>query len=459
MYAPKKVDGKDTTHTYAYKSKSISLSANSAYKITFEVYYDNTNDDSNFTGNVYANLILNDENVAEFLTAVEESKASDTKGKWVTYTFLVHAGTTPKSVYLELGIKDATGTAFFQKVRYTKLAEKTVDDEKISVDAQFDELVKEAGSLENQNKNNIRVVGFEKDPFSMHSSNKVENKDYYESLSHSLKTETNSDKETVVVANQGEIGIVDLNEADGLTLKVDPNYNLESAFLKNPKSESNFALVIYNENNYHTTVVPSNDISLSSSSYYEITLYVKTKGISEGNGLKVYMDKISATFENINTESNQYGDLTDSNDYKKFTVYVKTGTSTLSGLKITYELGQENNMFTGTALVSDLRVTKLKDEAAYNELVEAVDSNDTTTIVKNFAIDDHDHDHSHEHADNLTLATFFLVFSSILLVAALVFALVSVSIKRNPNLKAMASGTKAKKASNKKSDEQKDGFI
>lgn len=461
MYLPKTVDGKDTNHDIGYKSSSISLSSNSAYKITFEVFVSNSSADSEFEGSIYANLIASDENIAEFKTKVELYD-NDLKGKWITYTFAVHTGSSSRSVYIELGVEDATGTAFFQKVRYTKLAEKTVNDEKISVNKQFQEIKNEFNTVEKQTANNIKFVDYEKDAFLMHSENKVQDKDYYSSLSHKLRTEEDDKKTTDVdesIIEQGEMGIVDLTESDGLTLSANPLYNLESSFLNNPKASNSFGMVIYNSSNYYTSVRPKNEISLSSSSYYEISIYVKTKDIAEGNGLKIYMDKISVTFDNINTEKNNYGDLTESNGYKKFTAYVKTGESTISGLQIVYELGSSNNKFTGTALLSNLQITKLDDEEAYNELVQSIDSNDKTTVIKDFAPTEEEHKHEHEHADNLTLSTFFLVFSSILLVAVLVFALVSVYIKKVPTNKTVSGTNKANVKKEMKSDVQKDGFV
>jgi len=457
IYSPKTVDEKETKHDYGYKSSSISLSSNSAYKITVQVYVVGNTANSNFSGNVYLNLIASDNNIAEFNTEIT-TEETETKGKWLTYTFAVHTGSASRTVYIELGVKNANGTVFFQKVNYKKLAEKTVENEKISVDKQFEEIQNEYNSVATQTENRVKVVNFEKNPFVMHSENKVENKDYYESLSHSLRTGTdNKDTEKdESIIEQGEMGIVDLTEADGLTLSLDPSYNLSQDFLSNPKASSKFAMFIYNGTNHYTQVSPNSEISLSSSSYYEISVYVKTKDIAENKGLKIYIDKISVTFDNINTETNDYGSLTETNGYKKFTAYVQTGSSTISGLKIIYELGSEKDKITGTALISDVMVTKIADETAYNELVEKVNDDDKTSVIKNFAVDA-DHSHEHDHADNLTLATFFLVFSSLLLVAALVFALISVYVRKNVTL-TTSTGSKTK-STKKDSDIPKDGFV
>lgn len=450
IYSPASAEEK---YYYGYKSTDFSLSSNSVYKITFEVYAATT-DDSNFSGDIFAKLIYADNTIAEFTTTMTSTDAN--RGAWKKYTMVVRTGSTSRTCKLHIGVEDANGTAFFQKVGYTKLAEKTVDDEKISVDAQYAEIVKEFNTVALQNQNRYRFVNFDGDAFIMHSQEKAEDKDYYTSLSHSLP-EAGKDEDPIV---QGELGIVDTT-AD-VTLDNDPAYNLESAFMTNPKVDSNFAMVIYNGDNYKTVVNPNTTITLSSSSYYQISVYVKTKDIADGNGLNIIMDKISTKFSNINTEANDYGDLTETNGYKQFTVLVKTGSSNISNLTISYQLGTESNKFTGTALLTGLSVTKLADEEAYNTILEDVDSSDKTTVVKDFSSKDDDSSKDEEDADNLTLATFFLVFSSILLVAVLIFALVMIYIKRIPRTHTVSGKNNAnivKTKGDKDDPTQTDGFV
>lgn len=451
IYAPSK---DEKTHMYGYKSTDFSLSSNSVYKVSFEAYAakgEQADSDADFAGDIFAKLVYSDKTISEFNTTI---LSTDTKGVWQKYTFVVRTGSSSRTCKIHLGVDNAVGTVFFQKVGYTKLAEKTVDDEKISVDSQFDKIAEQYPSVDEQIAGFTRIVDIEGGPFSMISKDKVEGKDYYSSLSHSLK-EAGKDEDPII---QGELGIVDTTkDLSGFT-------GLTAEYLNNPAVKSKFAMLIHNNENYATVVNPNNTVSLSSSSYYQITFYAKTNAISEGNGLTVKMDKISVTFDNINTTENDYGDLTETNGYKKFTVLVKTGSSTISGLTISYELGSKGKEFTGSALVSGLNVTKLKDEAAYNEVVETVDTTDLATVLKDFTSKEKD-SKAEDEADNLTLATFFLVFSSILLVAALVVALVAVYIKRSPKLQHLTTNTNnsskdSKVVKNKGVDTTpKDGFV
>ncbi len=440
--------GEDNTKydKFGYKSPAFSLSSNSFYKITFQILLSSTAGSSKFTGKVFANLLNSDgDHIAEF----EEELTDDIQLEgWLTYTIAVRTGTSSRTYNLEIGAKDFNGTMFVQRVGRTAFEEKTDpndDEKKISAEDQFNEFVGTYSSHQDQIDNRVRLVSYDTDSFLMHSLN-VNEKGYYDSFSHSLREAADDEKPIV----QGEMGIIDDKTGFPLVEGFDKSfYATNDSFAK-----SDLVMFIHNGQAYDTVVNPNANITLSSSSYYEISVYVKTKGIAEGNGLTIRMNQISATFSNINTEQTNYGDTTSTNGYKKFTVIVKTGTSSISGLRISYELGSSSAATTGTVFLTSLSVNKLADKDAYDELVNAVDKNDVSTILKDFTsstpsstIDD--------DADNLTMATFFLVFSSILLVAALVFAIVAVYFKKAPK-NAKVTG---KNNGNTPDAAPKDGFV
>ncbi len=449
MYAPTDQTNADKKHTFGYKSADFSLTSNSVYKLTFSAFANASSELANFKGTMSVRLIYSDGTIAEF----EQDLTNNSKnGTWQKYTIFVKTGSSSRTCKLEIGVKDANGTIFFQNIGYTKFEDKTVDDEKITVNDQYAELLDEYNSLSVRNEKNVKFVDFDSNPTLMYSSNKVEDKDYYKSLSHSLR-ESESESNPII---QGELGIVDTNAS--VTLDSTLNYVLDSAFIKNPLSKTDTAMLIYNKESFNTIVNPNTTITLSSSSYYEISVYVKTDGIKAGSGLKIYMDKISVTFDNINTEHGNYGDLTESNGYKKFTALVRTGSSSINGLKISYELGSENNKLAGTALISEINVKKLDNQEAYNEIRDNISANDTTSVVKDFYLNTGSS--VNEDADNLTLATFFLVFSSILLVGALVFAVVSIYIRKLPNKKSITGKNNLSETKNKGTEATgKDGFV
>lgn len=454
IYSPADAKNDKLTRTYSYKSESFSLSANSVYKISFKVKAD-----SNFTGKITATVVNDSKSLAEFSSEIST-------GEWHTFTMVIRTDSNTKSVNINIGVKDALGTVFFNEVRSEALAEKEItndkgEKEKISVNKQYDEIFADYKALTSdvQAKNPMTFSDFAYDASSIHSANKVEivdsndsskitYKDYYESLGFKLE-EYSSDKKV----EQGELGVVDTTK----DVKLSDTYTIEASKLNNPKTQNDAALIIYNSKDLQTKVNSVKNNSLSADSFYEISFYAKTDSIPEGKGLTVKLNQLSVEFANINTEYNNYGDLTETNGYKKFTVLVRTGESSISSLNFALILGTEDNKFAGTALLTGVKIEKLADQEAYDELVEAKDS---STEVRNFHVDEVSEED--EPVDDLTLEIFFLVFSSILLVAALVIAIISVYVRKIPKTHTVVGENKAnlkKKKSQYVEPEQKDGFV
>lgn len=457
IYSPADAKNDELTRTYSYKSESFQLSANSVYKISFKVMAD-----VNFSGKITATVANDSKSLAEFSSEVST-------GEWHTFTMVIRTDSNSKSCNLNLGVKDALGTVFFQEVRSEALSKKeTTNDkgekEEISVDTQYNEIFDAYKALTSdvQAKNPMTFSDFAQDASAIHSANKVEivdskdsslitYKDYYASLGFKLE-EYPKDKKV----EQGELGVVDTTK----DVKLSDSYTILASKLNNPKAKNDAALLIYNSKELQTKVNSLKNNSLAGDSFYEISFYAKTDAIAQGKGLTVRIDQLSVEFANINTEHNSYGDLTDSNGYKKFTVLVRTGESSISSLNIAFILGTEDNKFAGTALLSSVKIEKLADQEAYETLVNAVDANDQTTIVKNFHVDEVKEED--EPVDDLTLEIFFLVFSSILLVVALIIAIISVYVRRIPKTHTVVGENKAnlkKKKNQEVETDQKDGFV
>lgn len=438
MYAPN--DDASVTYEYGYKSTSFSLSSNSVYKISFQAFTSNTVG-AEFNGKIVAKLIYSDDAVSTF----EEEIIAPT-GLWTNYTFVVKTGSTSRTCYLELGIEEAQGTIFFQKAGYTTLASKTIDGEKITIEDQYKTILSENSSVALQNANHIKFVDFEGDSSVMHSSSKIDDKDYYEPLGYKLAEVT--DGET------GTLAIVDTTDL----VVLDSEVTLNQTFIKNNDSPNDLAMVIYNKNAASSKATPVYTTTLSSSSYYEISMYVKTARIANSKGLAINMDQISVNFANINT-----GAINDvDNNYVKYTVYVKTGSSSISGLEISYILGTESDKVSGIAVISDLNIKKFADANEYNTAIADVEKTDETTVIKDLtsSSDETPESKTDDPADNMTLATFFLVLSSILLAVALVIAIVAVFVKKMPKHTKVVGSNNANIGKNKKHDSSsKDGFV
>jgi len=424
--------------TFGYKTNSFSLSSNSVYELYFFTYADNSATAASFSGNIFANLKLSDDLVAEF-----KDSYSNNGGAWVKHTIVVRTGSSSRTVTLEIGIEDAIGTAYFREVGYKKLESKKDDNDKtITVDDQFLEKVKANKDVLTEKTNNIKFVDFFGNGALAHSTETVEGKEYFKSLLYSLDKKANENDK------QGEVFIVDTSK--NLTLEQE----IQASVLQRPDAMSNLVLAIYNKEKAASTVHPLTNISLSSSSYYQISFYVKTIGIEEGKGASVMLDAISIRYDNVNTTKE-----TLNNGYTKYTIFVKTGSSSISNFNIAFRLGTTSNQLSGLVLVSDMNVHKYAKAEEYEEAYEAADKNDKNLVVKDFSSKSSG-DGKNDPVTNETLATFFLVFSSILLVAALVIAIVAITIKKLPKSKTVIGTNNANVSKDTSSDNpSKDGFV
>lgn len=469
IYAPSTVEEEtDVKHDYKFTSNSFSLSSGSVYRISFKVKV-SSGTDADFSGKVVAYLTYSEKTIAEFKTTID---ASSSKDVWQTYTFLVRTGTTSRSTTITLGVEDAQGTVFFKNVGYSEVKEVertediTGEKVKVSADEQFEELFTGNTTEADRLANNFAVVDYSSYNFTMHSAEKVTiteegeddeddtviNKDYYESFSHKVvDTSTKDDTEAV----NGITGVVDTSK----DFKLNDTTTLLSSDISNPSSKTDTALLIYNQTDVYTTVSPNVTYTLAKESFYQVEIYVKTGGFTEGNGLDIKINEISVNFDNIDTTGE-----TENNGYVKYTVLIRTGESAISGFSVDFVLGTKENKINGYALVSDINLTKLADLEAYEELTEAVAESDKNTVIKSFYVETDTNDDDDPTTTD-TLTTFFLVFSSILMIVALVIALVAIAIKKHPRKKKVVvleeetSNYKQNKVNRQAKDTEEGGFV
>ena len=459
IYAPSEVNSEAATHNYKMVSNSFSLSSNSIYRVRFQLKFA-SNGDSKFIGKVKAYLTYSDKTIGEFI--IDIPSTYDERDVWQMYTFAVRTGSTSKSTTITFEIEDAVGTIFIKNVGLYALSEveRTEDDgttTKVSVDTQFEELLAENDTEAERLANRMYVIDYVSFDFTMHSTEKatktvkeedgtetVVHKDYYESFSHYV----------VGTESTGEVGVAKTSN----NLVLSDSITITSADLVNSAVDADTVLVIFNSTALSTKVTSNNTYTLAKSNFYTIELYVKTSDFEEGRGLNIIFNSIGEKFENINTTGE-----TDNNGYSYYRAIVRTGDSALASFTVDFELGTSSQPLMGYALISNIKVTKLADENAYNDLIEGVDENDTHTTVKSFYTEPEESNSEATTTSN-TLVTFFLVFSSLLLVVAIVIALVAVFAKRHPKKKVVvvnAQDTNNFKATKQKQQEKsdKDGFI
>ncbi len=497
----------NSTSVYKFYSSSISLSASTVYKVSFQ-FAKASDFKSTYPGieprmvaNIYNKSVASDNIISSF--AVEANTIDGTD--WQTYTFYIATGTSSASIYLELGVENATGTCFFQKA-----SSKTTTD---SLDKIRDELLTVSNDkYQVETIKNSRFINLADSKFSMITSDKNEN-GIYDSKDYTIDSTETSDYTT------GKSGVV---IADYYTLDIDYKYTVTidkvEYYMKEIKDESTGEITykLYSDSNYknevtkiggkavvinsnnvitvgtgssateytttkteirnyvysfdkdtsddmvvinnvfipkselknshsqnvlvlansystdYTIATPSFNNSLKTSAYYALKIYVKTSNFDTENfGLNIAVNALSTTWTNINTTN--VSSNKDENGFVCYQILITSNKSSISNLSVSFSLGSKSQTGTGYALISGVELQTFATEKLFNEYAENFDSNETTTKKYFGKTDNSNNNGSSNSNDQATVwATFFYVFSSILLGLALISALVAVIIKKHP---------------------------
>ena len=204
IYSPATVKALDETtdvsvnHNYSIYSSSLSLSSNSIYKITFKFYKT-----ENFKGTLISNIYGSSVKTANIIASLE-IPSTEIESGWQTFTYYVATTTSSQSVYLEIGVKNATDLCFFKSVASKKLSNKTMNEI-------IAEVAKEKGisnattdSLYYSIKD-VRFLDMADTNFSHHSTVENNETNLFDPKNFTDKTETNNDhtsgKNGVIVAS------------------------------------------------------------------------------------------------------------------------------------------------------------------------------------------------------------------------------------------------------------------
>ena len=191
IYAPKQVTTLDGTtkinylHTYSIYSGSLSLSANSMYKISFKYYKG-----ADFEGSLFSNIYLSAVKTAN-IVATLEIEDDDIKPGWQTYTFYIATGTSSSTAYIEIGVKDATGVSFIKSVTSKKLTNKTMNG--IIADVAKENGIDNSSTEDIYNKlKNVRFLSMANLDFSYHTPSTNDKTNLFDQSIFANKTEAST---------------------------------------------------------------------------------------------------------------------------------------------------------------------------------------------------------------------------------------------------------------------------
>ena len=240
-----------------------------------------------------------------------------------------------------------------------------------------------------------------------------------------IGTETNNTEYDIT---ETEERIYSYNFTENVTIN---NIEIQASEFNNNYSQN--VMVLANGLSTDYTVVSQRfSNSLKTNSYYVLRIYVKTSDFDNKDfGLTMKIGTISVTWENINTVGNENAD---ENGFVCYQALITTNTSSISNLNIEFSLGSKDSTGSGYAIIAGAKLEQYSTEKLFNEYVSTLDENDET-VKKFFGTKSNDSDDDDDDDDsgiNAWAATFFYVFSSLLLGVVLVVAIVAVVLKKHP---------------------------
>ena len=216
------------------------------------------------------------------------------------------------------------------------------------------------------------------------------------------------------------------------------NVIIPAADLKNTHSENVLILANSYSSDYQL-VTQKYKTSIAKASYVAVRIYVKTSDFeSDTVGLNIKVNALSANWTNINTTD---ATNADENGFVCYEILVKTNsTDAVSNIAIDFSIGEASDKTSttcaGYAIIAGVDFVSYPNATEFDHYVETAEKNETT--IKKFYDEKASSSTSKDDADetddenSVSWATFFYIFSSLLLVLTMAIALVAIVLKKHP---------------------------
>ena len=372
-----------------YKTDNITLNANTNYKLTIYVKTAVANGGAKWA------LYNDDMLISEFTDIVSNSE-------WTTLTTYVKTGIKNLESFnarIGLGTQEngCIGTAFFDDM----MVETCEDDV-------FNSAVKSSTT---------NIVDLKTDSFNLNSGKQANG------LYNSSNWSTNQTSQNFIG------GVMDTNNVSQDYLN---NLNMTNPL--SPNGNSN-VLVINNREDLISTYTNSISYTLSANSYYKISVWVKTYGLSQGEenlnysdskntkeipyGAIIYLDNVAEKFEGI----------TDS-DWTQYTFYINSSDEIEMVMHL--GLGYENAKTSGYAYFSDVTVESLEEDEYTVQTATYADQNNLPKTVKLVASAEKKEDESEENSNsNSSMGEFnYLIIPTLITAIAILIAIIGTILRQ-----------------------------
>lgn len=210
------------------------------------------------------------------------------------------------------------------------------------------------------------------------------------------------------------------------------NSIIKASDLDNAQSSN----VLILSNSYSTdyiSLVQSTTKTVGKSSYKVLRVYVKTSDFANSDfGLNIEVEAINVKWTNINTTNSKYAD---SFGFVCYEALIKTNSSdSVADVAVKLSLGDKDNLGTGYAIISKISLDTISSADEFEHYLSLIDE-DNETVQKAIYEETASTTTSTDDADDknsISWATFFYIFSSILLVVTMAVAGVAIVLKKHP---------------------------
>ncbi len=363
----------------------------------------------------YIKLLDSNDNVVAVINNISTSN-------WTNYTIYVKNGISDNSAKLVLGVEGTNAYSFFDYAKFFDSTSETLEN-----------------ILQDENSCYVDLIN---DSFYSKSNTKVYG-DVYEISNWALNTSNPS------LLNATYFGVASTYSNPSLNTHAD--------------AQDKNMLVVRNNVSTYQTVNSNYNYSLTANNYYEFSVWVKTDftniantGNFGANFEIASVDTKTNTITKDTTNKNKFSNIvteSEDNNWVKYSIYVFAESE--QTVKVLLGLGTEEDVTCGTAYFDDLTVKAISKSDYTNKK-----ANDTTIVSKVITPDETSNEESKSSTtENTNQVNFFILFSSIILAVALVFAIAGYLIRRIPKKKlekiAKSSYNKTPKQVNEKDIKQK----
>jgi len=383
-----------------YKSPLINLSStNSVYIIAIDVKTDIAS---------RANIRLVDTNDKVYASFKDVSTYNSSTGTsdWKTVKFYVGTGLENIKLYLELEFAESIGTLEFRNIYGLKTSTTTILDGKLN--KTHEELTNEG----------IAVVNLAKETFIEHSNSINSTTHLYDA---NLYEQEKLDGKT-----SGIFGVLDTTA---------PHSDFSSITSKDAEV-SPYVLIVKNNAGESTQINALKKFTIAKEKALQITITAKVEGLTDGKCATISFGDLNAAFE-----------IT-SNEYKEYTLYIDN-TESDKASTVKYYISMLETA--GTLVIDNITVTSLNNLDSANSEYPDGDTDTVKFVTTNQSETEEEKEETKtddltaEEEDN-TLEIFLAVLSSLLLVAAIIFAVLYTRFKalhkpRKQREKNIVSGT------------------